>query len=281
MLRLGIRAHDMEKAPFEQLIKNISEKGFCCTQLALKKAITEFNVNREAMTPGMALYMKDVFDKNQVDVAVLGCYLNLANPDAQQLMQIQKNYEAHIRFASLLGCGMVGTETGAVNVEYKYEPANHSQEALDIFIINLKPIVEYAEKVGVMVGVEPVYKHIMCDIKRTRKVLEAINSPNLRVIFDATNVMSIDNYRYQDEIFEEAFDLVGEEIDVMHIKDFIVKDNQIVSRPVVVGEGELNLAHLLRLAKAKKPFIHMTLEDSIPDNALISKSYIEKVYEEV
>ena len=128
MLRLGIRAHDMEKCSFEQLIENISNKGFCCTQLALKKAITEFNVNREAMSPGMALYMKEVFDKNKVDVAVFGCYLNLANPDPKQLAQIQKNYEAHIRFASLLGCGMVGTETGAVNVEYKYEPANHSEK---------------------------------------------------------------------------------------------------------------------------------------------------------
>lgn len=280
MLRLGIRAHDTKKLSFEEVVANIANQGFCCTQLAVKKLITEFNVNREAMTPGMALYMKDVFAKNKVDVAVLGCYLNLANPDPAQLAQIQKNYEAHIRFASLLGCGMVGTETGAVNVEYKYEPANHSEEALDIFIHNLRPVVQYAEKMGVIMAVEPVYKHIMNDIKRTRKVLDAINSPNLRVIFDATNVMSVENYTRQDEIIEEAFDLLGEEIDVLHIKDFVVKDDQIISRPVVVGEGNLNLPLLLKLAKAKKPFIHMLLEDSLPENALTSKQYIEKVYQE-
>lgn len=280
MLRLGIRAHDIKKLPFESSIENIAENGFCCTQLALKKLIADFNVNREAMTPGMALYMKEVFSRNKVDVAVLGCYLNLANPDQLQLADIQKNYEAHIRFASLLGCGMVGTETGAVNVEYKYEPANHSEEALNIFIQNLKPIVSYAEKMGVIMAVEPVYKHIMCDIKRTRKVLDAIASPNLRVIFDATNVMSVDNYTRQDEIMEEAFDLLGDEIDVLHIKDFIVSGSDIVSRPLTVGEGELNLALLLKLAKAKKPYIHMLLEDSLPENALISKKYIEKTYEE-
>ncbi len=281
MLRLGIRAHDVKKLPFESTIETIAENGFCCTQLALKKLITEFNVNREAMTPGMALYMKDVFSRNKVDVAVLGCYLNLANPDQAQLAQIQKNYEAHIRFASLLGCGMVGTETGAVNVEYRYEAANHTEEALNIFIKNLKPIVSYAEKMGVIMAIEPVYKHIMCDIKRTRKVLDAIASPNLRVIFDATNVMSVDNYTRQNEIIEEAFDLLGEEIDVLHIKDFIVSGKDIVSRPVTVGEGELNLALLLKLAKTKKPFIHMLLEDSLPENALISKNYIEKIYANV
>ena len=156
MIRLGIRGHDMEKASFEDLVSNISRKGFCCTQLALKKAITEFNVNREAMTPGMALYMKKIFEKNNVDVAVLGCYLNLANPHQAQLEDIIKNYEAHIRFGSLLGCGMVGTETGAVNTAYKYEEANHSDEALAIFIKNLKRVVKYAEDMGVIFAVEPV-----------------------------------------------------------------------------------------------------------------------------
>jgi sugar phosphate isomerase/epimerase len=280
MLRLGIRAHDVKKLPFEGSIENIAENGFCCTQLALKKLITEFNVDREAMSPGMALYIREVFARNKVDVAVLGCYLNLATPDLAQLAQFYKNYEAHIRFASLLGCGMVGTETGAVNVEYSFEPANHSEEALNIFIKNLKPVVSYAEKMGVIMAIEPVYKHIMCDIKRTRKVLDAIDSPNLLVIFDATNVISADNYTRQNEIIEEAFDLVGEEIDVLHIKDFIVNGNDIVSRPLTVGEGELNLALLLKLAKAKKPYIHMLLEDSLPENALLSKKFIEKTYDE-
>ena len=81
-LQLGIRGHDMPKAPFEELVKSISEAGFCCTQLALAKAITEFNVSSEAMTSGMATYMKRVFEKNKVEVSVLGCYKNLANPDS-------------------------------------------------------------------------------------------------------------------------------------------------------------------------------------------------------
>ena len=43
-------------------------------------------------------------------------------------------YMAHIRMASLLGAGVVGTETGAVNESYSFEERNHSEEALDIFI---------------------------------------------------------------------------------------------------------------------------------------------------
>lgn len=81
-----------------------------------------------------------------MDVAVLGCYLNLCNPDPEQHKKIVDKYIASIRFASILGCGVVGTETGAVNTEYKYEPANHTEEALQTFIENLRPIVKCAEQ---------------------------------------------------------------------------------------------------------------------------------------
>ncbi|MFR4337240.1 MAG: hypothetical protein ACLT33_03520 [Lachnospira pectinoschiza] len=80
------------------------------------------------MTPGLAMYIKELCAENKVDIAIFGCYLNLAilTGEAQEIVE---KYKAHIRFASILGCGVVGTETGAVNEEYKYEPANHSEEA--------------------------------------------------------------------------------------------------------------------------------------------------------
>lgn len=92
--------------------------------------------------------------------------------------------------------------------------------------------------------------------------------------------MSIDNYRNQDDMIKEAFDLIGEEIDVLHIKDFVVKDGNIVSRQIAVGEGLLNLPLLMKLAKEKKPMIHMLIEDSVPENVLVSSAYIKKCYEE-
>ena len=92
--------------------------------------------------------------------------------------------------------------------------------------------------------------------------------------------MSLDNYKNQDEIIKEAFDLIGEEIAVLHIKDFTIKDGQIVSRPLTAGDGMLNIPLVMKLIKEHKPFMHVLLEDSVPENALLSKAYIEKVYEE-
>lgn len=279
-LRLGVRGHDMPKAPFDELVKSISDAGFCCTQLALGKAIKEFSVSNEAMTSGMADYMKKVFEQNRVSVSVLGCYKNLANPDEEQLKKIMDSYMHHIRFAKFLECGMVGTETGAVNTEYTYTPENHTDKALHIFIENLKQIVEYAEKMGVCIGIEPVYKHIMCNVDRTRKVLDAVNSPNLRVILDPINLLNADNEKQHEKIVEEAFEVLGEEIDAIHIKDYVVKDGSIVYEKLTVGEGCFNIPHFLGILKARKPFINVLLEASTPENVQKSCAYIRKCYEE-
>jgi len=275
-MRIGIRAHDMEKAPFEELVKNIRKKGFSCTHIALKKSITEFNVSEEAMTPGMALYMKQIFAENKVDVAVLGCYLNLANPNQEKLKKTIETYQAHIRFASLLGCGVVGTETGAVNEEYRYEEANHSKEALQIFIKNVSKVVQYAEKMGVILAIEPVYKHIVYNNERARKVLDEIQSPNLQIIFDPVNQISMENYNQQDEIIQSAFELLGKEIAVIHAKDFVIEDGTIKS--VAAGKGMFHYEPLMKQIKEHKPYIHVTLEDTTPENVFEAKEYLEKLY---
>ena len=263
-MQLGIRLHDIKKAPLEERLAIAREQGFACGHLALAKVISDYPVDDGAL-----------FAENQLDVAVLGCYLNLANPNPAGLAKNTHRYLAHIRFASLLGAGVVGTETGAVNEEYRFEERNHSEEALKIFINNLRPVVSYAEKMGVIVAIEPVYKHIVCNPKRARKVLDAIGSPNLQIIFDPVNLLDICN---RDAIIAEAIDVLGEDIAMVHIKDFKVENNSLVS--VAAGTGEMNYDRIIRFMKECKPYIHATLENTVPENAVASREYIQRLWEE-
>ena len=278
-MRLGIRAHDTKYAPLDELIPNIHSMGFKCMHIALTKSIKEFTPDICTMTPGLAMHMRELCIENKVDVAVLGCYLNLCNPNPEQHKKIVEKYKANIRFASILGCGVVGTETGAVNEEYKYEPANHTEEALNLFIENLKPIVKYAEQFGVIIAIEPVWKHIVCTIERARKVLDAIDSPNLQIIFDPVNVLYPGNIDRQDEIIEQAFDLLRDEIAVVHCKDFVVEGDDLKS--IAAGTGGLNYPLLLKKIKQYKPYVHCTLENTVPENAIATRDFMEKLYEEV
>lgn len=277
-MQLGIRLHDTKKLPFEERIADVAQLGFKCGHLALGKVIDEFPTTDEAMTPGLAMYIRNVFAKNNVDIAVLGCYLNLANPNPKQLAKITHRYMAHIRFASWLGCGVVGTETGAPNETYTHVPECHGEEALQTFITNLRPIVKYAEQMGVVVAIEPVWKHIVCNPKRARRVLDEINSPNLQIILDPVNLLDLCNYQDQVAIVDEAIELLGADVAMVHLKDFKVEDGKMVS--VGCGLGQMDYTSIMKFMKERKPFIHATLENTKPENNQQVKDFVLKLYEE-
>ena len=277
-MQLGIRLHDVAGATLEEKLANAKAQGFACGHVALSKVISQYSVADSALTPGLAMYIKKQFSKYDLDIAVLGNYLNLANPDPQKLAAIQKRYMTHIRFAALLGCGVVGTETGAPNEEYRYEPACRSEEALDTFITNLKPVVRYAENMGVIIAIEPVIRHIVYNPKRARQVLDAIASPNLQIILDPVNLLDESNAADHREIIQEAIELLGEDVAVVHLKDFKVQDGKLLS--MGAGMGEMDYTGLMRFIKKEKPYIHATLEDTKPDNAVAARLFIQKQWEQ-
>ena len=275
-MQFGIRLHDAVQAPVEERLKIVKEQGFTCAHVALSKVISENYVAPEALTPGYAMYLRRLFDKYELDCAVLGCYLNLATPDAAQLKAAQEKYMANIRFAAHLGAGVVGTETGAPNVEYKFEEACWNEESLQIFIRNLRPVVKYAEQMGGLVAIEPVVRHIVCNPVRARRVLDEIGSPNLRIILDPVNLLEIYNYEKQDEIIDEAIELLGKDVAVLHVKDFAITDGRLVSVPV--GQGQCHWDRIMPYMKKEKPYMHATLEDTRPDNAVAALNYISEIY---
>lgn len=277
-MQIGIRFHDTLELPLEERIEEVKKQGFSCVHMALSKVIKENSVEPAALTPGYALYLKRMFEKKELDIAVLGCYLNLANPNEKQLAEITEKYLAHIRFAALLGCGVVGTETGAPNEEYRYEPACHSKEALELFVRNLSPVVKYAEKMGVILAIEPVWKHIVSNPARARYVLDKIASPNLQIILDPVNLLDISNYKEQTSLVEEAIELLGKEVAVVHLKDYRIENGNLIS--VAAGTGEMDYGALMKFIKEKKPFIHATLEDTVPDNAVQAKEAMIRLWQE-
>lgn len=276
-MNIGIRLHDTKEGSFEERIENVAKDGFGCGHLALYKMLNDFPCDNSALTPGYAKYIRKVFEKNDVDIAVLGCYKNLAHPDPIALKNIQEEYKAHIRFASLLGAGVVGTETGCPNAEYKTCPEITSEEALHTFIQNLRPVVSYAEKMGVILAIEPVARHIVCTPKRARIVLDEIDSPNLGIIFDPVNLLDENNYKNQIQICHEAIELLGDDIMMIHAKDFQYQDGKLVS--MGAGLGAMDYTEIMHFVKTRKPYIHITLEDTIPSNAVSCMNYLKSVYE--
>ena len=285
MIQIGIRLHDVnttrEKTfqTLEARAQTAREEGFSCVHLALGKVIPGVDFDEAAMTEGLAMYVKRVFAENGLDVAVLGCYLNLAHPDPVKLREIQARYFAHIRVAALSGACVVGTETGAPNAAYTYEPACHGQEALTTFLRGLEPVVAEAEKRGVTLAIEPVWNHIVWNPDRALEVLRAVGSRNLRIIFDPVNLLSPENVDDRERVIGEAMDKLCDRIAVVHLKDFVRVDSGLKS--VAAGTGEMDYRAILSFLKARKPFVMATLENTDDTNAVWSREHIERIYSQI
>ena len=285
MLQVGIRLHDVNTNgnPEEKTMQARAEKakleGFSCVHLAYQKVMGQVCFDDAALNEGLACYTKRVFQREGLDIAVLGCYLNLAHPDPEELAKIKSRYFGHLRVAALAGCSVVGTETGAPNAQYKLDANTHSKEALDTFIRNLSEVVERAEHWGVSMAIEPVWNHIVYNADRAVEVLKAVRSPNLRIILDPVNLLCMENADDREEIFQDAFEKLRDHIAVVHIKDFVRRDGKLVS--VAAGTGEMRYENLLRMVKQSKPFVQATLENTTNENAVQARELIERIYREV
>lgn len=285
MMQIGIRLHDIntglgpEFQTMERRAEKAREEGFCCTHLAFSKVIKGVTFDDCALTEGLAMYTKHVFERNGLDVAVLGCYLNLAHPDPDKLKEIQSKYYGHMRVAALMGASVVGTETGAPNPEYKMDANTHTQEALDAFIRGLAPVVECAEHYGVTMAIEPVWKHIVYNADRAVQVLNAIRSRNLRIILDPVNLLYIGNADQREQVIGDAIDKLGDHVAVVHLKDFVRAGDDLKS--IAAGTGEMDYTQILRFMKARKPYIQTTLENTTNDNAAAAREFLQRVYAEL
>ena len=272
-LNLGIRAHDMEKRQLKELASAIAGKNLQCIQLALKKSLDDMNIKPGSLSPGIARLIKQEFQKHQIDIAVLGCYVNMIHPDPIERRAGLDYFKEHIRFARDFGCSIVGSETGNVHAENGYTKDNFLEGPFQAVVESVRELVDEAEKFGVIVGIEAGVNHPIYSPRTMKRLLDAIPSNNLQVIFDPVNLLTTETYHNQRNIIQEAFDLFGNRIVILHAKDFQIMDGELKTVPV--GQGLLDYTHIFSWLKEHKPYIQVLMESTPEKDADRSIAYLK------
>ena len=276
-MNIGIRLHDTAGSNLAEHLAAAKAQGFTCVHLALARLIPGFTMNDAPalLTDELAAEVRALLEKYGMECAVLGCYLNLATPDEEELAGAYACYKAHLRFAKAIGAGVVGTETGAPNTAYATVPECFTEESLQLFIDRVRPVVQYAEEIGAVLAIEPVCRHIVSTPQRARKVLDAIDSPSLQIILDTVNILNMHNHTRMDELVAQSIELFGDRIRVLHMKDYLPAEGAEDVLSMACGAGGMDYTRLLAFAKAH-PGLPMTLEDTVPANAVAAREYLEK-----
>ena len=255
----GMRGHDLGNNLIE-MCENAKKHNVSNLQFALAKTVNDKDFFEIGYDSSLSKEIKKTLDDYGLSVSVLGCYINPIDADVeirQQQLTLFKNF---ILYARDFGAVVIGTETGTLGDVEK----NHSEETYQAFVRNMKPIVALAEECGVTIGIEPVWQNPISSPQVMKRLLDDIPSDNLGVIFDLSNLMNRDVYLNQRQIIDDAFELLGDRIKAIHVKDFIIKE---YDRAVpVFGTGLLDIKYLFSKIETLKVIPELIMDDMRLEN---------------
>ncbi len=273
-MRIGIRLHDTVPGSLRERLIHAREQGFCCAHLALSKAVPGFRMEDapKLLTGAFADEVRETFEQEQMECTLLGCYLQLTQPEGEERDRIHGIYRAHLRAARRMGAVMVGTETSGGSLKFG-EAASRSEDAFRLFLSCLRPLVRCAEEEDTFLAVEPVFCDIVSTPERAERMLEEIGSDRLAIVLDAVNLLSNEDALNPAPVVEEAIRRLGDRVMLLHMKDFLPAPEKARPLSLPCGHGQMRYEALLRFAGERN--LPMTLEDTRPENAEAARLLLE------
>ena len=265
-MKKGIRAHDVRANGLEGISKCSRVNDIEYLQLVLEKSVDDFKTGD--FTKEYATSLKSQL--GDAKIAVLGSYINPSNPDDAELEIDIDKFKEKIKYAKFLNPIVVGTETGI----YK-EGETSSEAAYQRVLKTMKEIVDEAERFGVNVGIEGVHCFVINTPQKMKRLIEDLDSDNVKVIFDPVNYLNINNFVEQDKMIEDIFSLLSDKICVLHAKDFVVENGELKSAKPT--EGLLNYMLILDKMKEYCLDIPIICEEINEEDAVVAFEKIESI----
>ena len=246
---IGMRGHDFGRLQPADLAAAIHDAGFSATQLAFAKAFpqpADAYMTQEALSG-----LRETFEAQGIAIPVMGCYVSASDRDDSVRSAAKEKFARCLRASVILGAGCVGTETTHFTFDESEREAAY-ERLLDF----TRAVAAEAESCGAFVGIEPEHYHTLNSPELTRRLLDDVNSPNLRVILDLANLISMECIapEKQMEMLERCIACFGDKVVALHLKDGRYNaEGKWENCPL--GEGIMDWANLL--PRMREHFDHL------------------------
>ena len=146
-------------------------------------------ISPDKMTKSKAKKIKDIFEEQGIKIAGIGSYGRFISPDVDEKNQIIEDTKKWIKLARDFGTDLVITEAGSKHATNNWQDCEENttadtwQEVVEVY----KELADFAAKYKVNVAIEPHFGQAVKNAKDLRRLLDAVNLPNLKVAYDAAN----------------------------------------------------------------------------------------------
>jgi sugar phosphate isomerase/epimerase len=220
------------------------------------------------------------------DVAFVDMHANANNihPDLSERQKENRWTILECEAAERIGCPHVTTHTGSCAPSaISMHPDNWTWDTWKLSVKVMKQLLKDTAGMKVALVIEPDNMATINCPRAHKRLIEDVGDPRLKVCLEPVNMMNIGYYYRSTELFEEAFDLLGEHIAIAHAKDSLILPDKMSMylTEVPPGEGVLDYeTYLVGLSRLKYPRA-LLIEHMADDKYATAKRFIEETAKRV
>ncbi|WP_048626993.1 sugar phosphate isomerase/epimerase family protein [Listeria ivanovii] len=180
-------------------------------------------------------------ERQHVNICAISATFNTLELDKSKHQANLIGFETVVKAAKTLHVPVVTISAGSFNQAdfWSPHPDNHTEKAWNYLISTLTPMISIAEKHGVIIAFEPEQANVISTVEDGIKLINHFESDNLRILFDAANIINTKNADNMLETIKKSIDISKKFIVLAHCKDILATTKQVSFAPV--GQGNLPL----------------------------------------
>ncbi len=218
-MQLGIFAKTFQRSTIEETLDAVVAYGLRCIQFNYASA--GLQSLPQQLDIAVMKRIAGAIQQRGLEVAAVSATFNIIHPDAAQCDAGFKALNVIAANSAALGTKVVTLCTGTFdpNDMWREHPENNSRAAWNRMLAGIERALEIAETHDVFLGIEPEMANVINSAEKARQLLDSLKSPRLKVVMDAANLLSPENFGDAPAVLKNAFDLLGNDIGIAHAKD--------------------------------------------------------------
>jgi len=241
-MRLGIFAKTFQRSTIEETLDAVVAHGLRCIQFNYASA--SLSSLPQQLDTAVVKCIAGAIQQRGLEVAAVSGTFNIIHPDTTQRDAGFKALNVIAANCAALGTKVVTLCTGTFdpNDMWREHPENNSRAAWNRMLAGIERALEIAETHDVFLGIEPEMANVINSAEKARQLFDSLKSPRLKIVMDAANLLSSENFGDAPAVLKNAFDLLGNDIAIAHAKD-IKRSGEFAA----AGKGDIDWNLYLKL----------------------------------
>ena len=220
-MRIGAYSPEISGDSIDEIFKNAAAYGFQDMQYDFSSSHGD-TLPREFFPDELA-EIKEAKERFKIRITALNGTFNMIDPDKARKKDHLRRFVNIAKAAKELDCGIVTLCTGSRHPlsGWRWHKDTELPDAWTEMADVTRALLEVAREYDLVLGVETEASNVVCTIDRTRRYLEEMGSPHLKVIMDCANLFPAGT-AFRENVqptIKKAFEDLGNDIILAHGKD--------------------------------------------------------------